>query len=601
MGVPRFTKDLALYVQRATLGREGSACESTVEVLTLVLDGPSYAHHVYEKLLGHLLRSATVGLQLPTYEEIGEGALHLLRDFTEQGVKIEAICFDGHVPAAKYKERLARLEDKRQRLEKFRQSNSAPLYQRLVGSALLDYDDALWSRQTFSPRLLPPSPPFLVPAVIEAIRRSPWRNVVHVVPEEADVACARVARSTGAVILSDDSDLTLYDIGSDAVIVQLRSLEKQHSLPGDPMVQITASCIKPHTVATQLQLPSLMRLAYERHLNGKESLASILQKARSPQDDDDAQHFGKFAAEYTICDQNHFCPSLQNLDPRIAEFVVQLFKFTTTSPKVFMTMLFEDHSKDSSWNYGQIFRRLAYTLAARSAHEEAMTTITEHLRRGNRITEEGISLLGASELEHTISSVHEALILMDPVSFRGDTSSFWYCTALSVVIRERLTQGKHITIRDIHRILGLDRARNGLTWDDIHLDANIQAVLYSLRMLKQLLRFMLDQLSDHALLKDVRKLATLLDTMPNLEDVFVDLYQRQALIKTKKLDTTKILKPIVKTFPQITRPIAKSPPTEQRGKLEHKPLRNSSQHHRMGMKLVPAVHRNKFELLSATP
>ena len=61
-----------------------------------------------------------------------------------------------------------------------------------------------------------PKPPFLVPAVIEALRNSQdWAPLIQVVPGEADTYCAQDVRQNGGIVLTSDSDLLVQDLGAD--------------------------------------------------------------------------------------------------------------------------------------------------------------------------------------------------------------------------------------------------------------------------------------------------------------------------------------------------------------------------------------------------
>ncbi|MBE7179732.1 MAG: hypothetical protein INR71_00735 [Terriglobus roseus] len=70
-------------------------------------------------------------------------------------------------------------------------------------------------------RLLPPAP-FVVPAVIEALRESGYRDVVRVVPGEADPYCAEDVRLHGGFVVTGDSDLLVYDLGQVGGVVFLQ-------------------------------------------------------------------------------------------------------------------------------------------------------------------------------------------------------------------------------------------------------------------------------------------------------------------------------------------------------------------------------------------
>ena len=57
----------------------------------------------------------------------------------------------------------------------------------------------------------------------------------------------------------------------------------------------------------------------------------------------------------------HFCRPFDGLDPRVSEFITQA-KASPDSPYVYLPILHEDPSRDSSWAYGLVYRQLAYSI-----------------------------------------------------------------------------------------------------------------------------------------------------------------------------------------------------------------------------------------------
>ncbi|MBE3046072.1 hypothetical protein IMZ48_26735, partial [Candidatus Bathyarchaeota archaeon] len=91
------------------------------------------------------------------------------------------------------------------------------------GSFVASNDADCTRRHTSLPRRqqhTPPPNPFLVQAIIDTLKLSPrYGPITHTVPAEADSFCAEAARITqDAVILTGDSDLLVYDIGSSSVV-----------------------------------------------------------------------------------------------------------------------------------------------------------------------------------------------------------------------------------------------------------------------------------------------------------------------------------------------------------------------------------------------
>jgi hypothetical protein len=103
----------------------------------------------------------------------------------------EAIYFDGALPPVKRATRVDRLDSGRIQLESYRKIHRDNVPSAAAPALPIDYDRALWLRGAATGRQSTlPAPPFMVPSVIESLMHSDWRVKVHVVPEEADVACA---------------------------------------------------------------------------------------------------------------------------------------------------------------------------------------------------------------------------------------------------------------------------------------------------------------------------------------------------------------------------------------------------------------------------
>jgi XPG domain containing len=232
---------------------------------------------------------------------------------------------------------------------------------------------------------------------------------------------------------------------------------------------------------------------------------------------------------------------LQNLDPRIAELVSQLQSPNPRSDSeataaedddeadeqddtmhMFLPLLLEDPSRDSAWGYGSSIRHLAYmllqhnvpcSLALTARQPRRLRRIMEYRRQGTRI----VGLPVDTNPDHTSEEVdtriqslldsyhmHEQqcsssfptapvgtttpLLAAAPSSASTLSSRLWKSLALSIVSEQRILNAKAPPDNAwVERYL---TARNGpytpTSWDDVHDQASLEAVLYSLRILKQI-------------------------------------------------------------------------------------------------------------------
>ncbi len=251
-------------------------------------------------------------------------------------------------------------------------------------------------------------------------------------------------------------------------------------------------------------------------------------------DDVDCQQEGE-AYNLITCGNKISSTQLQGLDPRIAELVIQLqhskpcSSGSDTEDKgsesgetngdeehsmhMFLPLLVEDTSRDSAWSYGSSIRHLAYTillhcmprLPRHSAAKQRRTTrrIKEYQRRGIRILglPIDVDLDPAShgtdpKIEKLLQSVHshgqhftsaqsQPRIETIPIA---SASRFWKAYALDLVSEQRLLNAKPPPNAGwAKRYLTPERVPYQPTsWDDVHNQATVEAVLYSLRLLKQI-------------------------------------------------------------------------------------------------------------------
>jgi hypothetical protein len=120
------------------------------------------------------------------------------------------------------------------------------------------------------------------------------------------------------------------------------------------------------------------------------------------------------------------------------------------------------------------------------------TTVYEFVRRGTRIIAEQITLGGSKTVISDLSTLQKRLDLAQNVFGADDQSTFWVMFAVAEIYRDPSSQTSLQGAVQLERYLTKGFIGQGTEWTDIHLLAQIHAVLYSLRMLQQLLRFLPD-------------------------------------------------------------------------------------------------------------
>ncbi|OJJ75398.1 hypothetical protein ASPBRDRAFT_118961 [Aspergillus brasiliensis CBS 101740] len=519
MGIPFLTRHLYPFAETVTLGKSQNVQHNQTQyVEAVVIDGPSLVYHVSMRLL-----SLSHGFSQPTCDEVSCAVMVYLLQLSMVGVKIHKIYFDGALPYEKRETRLARLERSRKKLVTLR-TNSPRCFQKFSSpprSLTTSPKDILQKRTLPAKYANIPENPFIVPAVFEDLKHRwckkniisvvkdvpdlntaslsdlPWGDAVLMVPGEADTYCAHVARLTGCAILTNDSDLLLHDLGILGSVVLLDSIEPwtcEASRHEHTLIRALRLC--PDLVACRLGLKSLLPLAYELKIHPDSGLKQLIQQSkitdRSPER---FPEYCQFAEEYqssSSLDQEMLCESYpQHLDPRISELFSLRERTQNTSGQLYMylVVLNEDPARQCAWTQGKLYRSMGYSALNLSfSDDENYAFVDEYVRRGSRITTDRISL---GNREWLLLEMNSLCLLLDTVQSQlgVETASpaYWRIFAFYIIHYEQAGFNIHSTER-LRRLLMLGYG-DKLDWVDVHLIAQMQSVLYSLRLLGQLLGF----------------------------------------------------------------------------------------------------------------
>ena len=367
-------------------------------------------------------------------------------------------------------------------------------------------------------------------AAVKEYLSSKYRTRVTLVPGEADIYCAADAKKSGLAILSSDSDLAAFEIKHGSV-VWMNSVEKVTSSASNSPATITAHCIKPAHLAKSLGIKSLQVLAFERYVDPSASFAIIRHRARTsnrPTDPMVEDGWAAFVESYHI----PVCliarsTELQLLDPRLSEIVTASISPgpDNTERHIYFPMLLEDPTRDASWAYGTLFRALTYSLLVNyrdSSQSHSCKSVIEHYRKGLSISAPVLPIANISSL---LQSAFDALATHTTHSqtstANGSETLKWWSFALNEVQKRKAETSKPpLTAKDVWRLFRIPQGRSELAWEVIHLHANVHAVLYSFRMLKQALGVVL---SGERLTGTMRKtaveLARHLQSLPSIPEL----------------------------------------------------------------------------------
>ncbi|TFA97506.1 hypothetical protein CCMA1212_010783 [Trichoderma ghanense] len=475
MGIPHLITTLESHASHEILQRQD-----------VVIDGPALAYHVL-----HLCRLQ--GASQPSYSLLSQLVIEWLDRLEDQQVTIRAIYFDGYLPTDKYRVRMERVRKTTSRLSLLYSSYPTGCPRRhVVPSAGLSDEP---HRLGCSADKVSQDPSFVVPAIIDAIRGNPrYREKCFLMPGEADAYCASDVAKHGGTILTGDSDLLAHELGSGKVVF-FRDIHENASS------KLACTIYAPRAIYTKLGLPKSVeacRLGYERLQSPHATLPMLLKACSKPISD--AVGYDLFRQQY-VSHEEASIPRLigggllplSALDPRVSELLLQIGEESTTSgnsekAKMFLPSLIENPNKGTSWDASAHVRRLAYTVASRYlAHHRASSV--EEYRRVQNIDQKGrdISLLTSAEANEA------ALELLDIIKRVKATQlpqhHHWTLLCIILDIVECNQQGKSshalITLQQKGRIQ--TTAGDKIPWDTIHFSAHIQAGLYSLRILSQVL------------------------------------------------------------------------------------------------------------------
>ncbi|KAI1209059.1 XPG domain containing-domain-containing protein [Annulohypoxylon truncatum] len=483
---------------------------------TVVIDGPALAHRISETCMVN--RPVSGGFAcLPPYELLSRMVIGWLDALKSHNVNVRRIYFDGYLPPSKWHVRKNRLLRQSQNIRKLVSSNPCGST-KTPGNAFDHLEIGLgMTNQNNKLHDDIPRPPFLVPAVLEALRKDEyWGPLVIVVPGEADMFCAEDIRKNGGTVLTTDSDFLIQDLGLKGDVAFLWGIRSDDQNPNS--IPLKAYKMSLHDINHQLGVETkggLPRIAFEKQRGGKNGkdlpFDLVLDNVRKNRKAAlDCPHYKKFMDELKL---KKYLPShhpvlslLPDLDPRISEVIIQallLKKATEPSTSeekelrgpetlsIFLPILFENNHILSAWTQGTNVRELAYSLL-QTVVLQKVEWIVEYRTLGSLSAHAG-RRIRIPDLEEVVANCARLVALLEKLTESFSSVGMqWLAFSVYRDIQYSTSEGRKIlSAALIKESTSLPKSPERYSWDLIHFTAQVQAQLYSLRIVKQILEVVL--------------------------------------------------------------------------------------------------------------
>jgi hypothetical protein len=527
----------------------------------------------------------------------------------------QRIYFDGFLPPAKLKTRLKRLEAQtRQSIDYY---DAHPIPCRAPSKNFETTSYSIFEGQAPAPRpsltSLPP-PPFLVPAILEALKLSKdYSDMTEVVPGEADLYCARYTKRHGGVVFTGDSDLLVQDLGFNGAVSFFNDIECSSDGPGALHTQMYQST----DIAARLGLPKshgLLSLAFEMFMDNHGTFSKLLSQAVILKAIKTwAKEYEEFRKEYIPlnAEVESSIPALgifQSLDPRISEIILQFSALAKLAgqdpaarnpkrdlPHMFFPFLLDCPVRTSAWEMSTSVRQLACGLINLIVPEDQQYfTVIEHRRQQKNSIGREWQLPSLSEIPDACMALLNLLKELEEKLPKASEGDLWLAVAICQEMEWSTSLDKTPLCRTVtNQLFNLqEKYHKNCTWDMIHFLAQIQGSYYSFRILKQVIGVLMSHNDAPLLPNAVRQLNSRLECLPGFCDV-MDLNHMAWLYQ--KIETNGLLK-VAREVLGIEEPTSvesnESFPKPSRRKRKRKGVADVS-----GPSTRKSMSRNPFELL----
>ncbi|KAK3306679.1 XPG domain containing-domain-containing protein [Chaetomium strumarium] len=591
MGIPQFKRHLEPYAERAL-----------IEPCNVVLDGPALAYHILN--LCSRTRRKGSPLEQPSYQLLGKTAVAWLHRIQACGLSVSAIYFDGYLPNSKRNERIQRLLKSSRDLIRYHSTFLTGVPKGRAdggGDADADLFPSAWPGEH---KAKPPPPPFLVPAIIDALRESSeFSSCVRLVPGEADGFCAEHVRRHGGTVLTSDSDLLVHDLGETGGVIFFPDIDA-----GVEMETLVAPQYRPADLCRRLSLrpeTGLQYLAFEvsrdPHLTLEQAIEKSKRREAIPASGEEYSNFMEQYHSPGVASQFQ-TDEVPTLDPRLSELFLRAFRGSKKAVApvsepgpgngldIYLPFLLDCPNRASAWEASKPVRQLSYAIL-QSFCGNSIPSVTETRRlqsvsSGSRV--EVPKPTEAKELGTFLLTL--CTEIEDGIS---DSESIWVVLSVYQDIVMTLDRGRG---NPLSLALLEQEARGGLdqcSWDFLHLVAQAQATYYSLRMLRQIIE--LSAQYTGSLCTTMSELARFLSRLPSLPGFPTCKNFLENLQRAREAGLLSCLRSLCVGYGDIILQIQsiEQPPESKRPKKKRRTMPPSSQ------KTAEPRSSNPFNLLAA--
>ncbi|KAL2015431.1 hypothetical protein VTK56DRAFT_5509 [Thermocarpiscus australiensis] len=513
MGIPHLKRHLEPYAERAV-----------IEPCDAVVDGPALAYHV----LGLCARTVrrTSPFEQPWYGLLGRTAVAWLDRIQACGLSVAVIYFDSHLPVSKRTERIQRLIKSTRDLIKYHSTFLTGVPKGALhrdDEAEVDLFPHSWPGEA---KAKPPPPPFLVPAIIDALRESPaYRSVIRLVPGEADGFCAQHVRIKGGIVLTSDSDLLVHDLGPDGNVVFLADIDAD--LEGNRLI---SPQYRPADLCRRLAIKpktGIPYLAFEICKDPHLSLKQAVEKSKMGDAISTPQGYSDFVEQYVFPEVSSVFEAgeVPALDPRVSEIVLQFLAVGSVAdtkrarpirddiePEIYLPFLLDCPSRTSAWEPSKPERQLAYAIL-QSTRGGLVPSVSEMRRLQSMSTGTHVDVPGPADIDGSAASLLELLRKIESGVSKFEVAWVVLSTYQDIIMTLDRARGYPLSLQ----VLAQEASGklDVCSWEFLHFLAQTQATCYSLRMLGQILEVAKHRQKQSSTMS---KLASFLLRLPSLPE-----------------------------------------------------------------------------------
>ena len=321
-------------------------------------------------------------------------------------------------------------------------------------------------------------------------------------------------------MLSTDSDLLVHDLGGGAVsfFAGIRSSR---------CTRCQGACLralksyKPYQFAQQLEVPHILRFAFELVKDPKATFDDAVRRAQQPIQPQSVQKYEQFYYTYSSL-ANLTCATTWNplgglLDPRISELILQIETVSDGVIYYYLPPLLDDPAGSTAWECGADLRVFSYSvMLPHDSTSYQQIQVLEHQRRGEDVNPVEVEVMNPNKCNAFARLMTRRIRAISRLHGGPMTAACWRVFGAVQVLLTYIHQQPSFPKGQI-----LEQLSDGLykgdlrSWTGIYVHARLQAVLYSLRQVKQIL----DRLRLRGVTSPVSELAHQLQSLPGLESL----------------------------------------------------------------------------------